>query len=320
MRAMLASLPFVVGAAFTVPPELRAQNVFSLESAHRQVLGRFPQATLPAVESAEVDSYLIIEYARPANEPLCLDVHRPRREGSFPAVVIVHGGGWESGSRAMETSLALALADRGYVAIPVSYRLGQSGRFPLCLQDLASATSWVHEHAADYGIDRQRIFLLGASAGAQLVSWLGASQGSVAEERVLGRTVPRLAGVVNIDGLVDFEDEALLRQQRENPSAPTRFLGASHEDRPEVWRLASPLQHLNPSSTPFLFLQSTSASPILPGRERMASALGGLGIRSQTRVLPGTPHTFWLFEPWFSEVVAEVDRFLSQTPAASPSR
>ena len=64
----------------------------------------------------------------------------------------MHGGGWVAGDRTMERAFAKHLAARGYVAVPVSYRLGEPGRFPHSILDLKTAVRWLRAHAAEHGI------------------------------------------------------------------------------------------------------------------------------------------------------------------------
>jgi pectinesterase len=244
----------------------------------------------------------------------------------------------------MERPFAKRLAAAGFVAVPVSYRLGEAGRFPAALHDLKAAVRWLRAHAAEHGIDPARIGAIGSSAGGQLAALLGASNGVAAlegpaydgranplEDSSAGRTgepqpgtaatpVPSSAvqAVVDIDGLADFTDPALVAQQDVKPSAPTRFLGGSYAERSEAWRAASPITHVGPTSAPILFLDSTAPSPLLPGREAMAEKLRALGIDCEFVTRPGTPHTFWLLQPWFDDTVARTAAFLRRQLSATP--
>ena len=294
---------------------LRAQPVFSIETAEAQLRPKFPQigrvaeALPPGVGAREN-----IRYASPAGEALELDVYRPEVPGFLPAVVIVHGGGWETGSRQMERSLAKHLAARGYVAVPISYRLGPAGKFPAALHDVKAAIRWLRAHADEFGVDAGRIGILGASAGGQLAALVGAGNGVAALEGdgVGAEQSSVVQAVVDIDGLADFTEPDFVAAQTTKPSAPTRFLGGSFAERAHVWRAASALTHVNVQSAPTLFLNSTSPSPVLPGRAAMHDRLVALGIDSLIVVVPDTPHPFWLFHPWFERVVDESDRFLSR--------
>jgi len=290
-----------------------AQGGFTREGTEKELRGKFPQVRpvsdqLPAGVVAREQ----IVYARVEGVDLALDIYQPPGAGPFPAVLIVHGGGWDSGDREMERPLGRHLAALGYVAVPVDYRLGAAGRFPAALHDLKSAVRWVRARAVEYRIDPQRIAVVGGSAGGQLAALLGASNGAAALEGEVGEGSGSSAvqAVVDIDGLADFTEPEFVRQQAEDPSAPTRFLGGPFAERAEIWRLASPLTHTGPRSAPTLFLNSTARSPVLPGRPAMAERLRALGIQAEIVVIPDTPHPFWLVHPWFDRTLAEIDRFL----------
>ena len=286
---------------------------FTIESAERDIRHDFPQAVRPAdVLPAGVTAHEDIEYARPEGQALQLDLYRGAATGPRPAVLLVHGGGWDSGSRQMERPFARRLAALGYVAVPVSYRLGATGRFPAALHDLKGAVRWLRAHSAEYGIDPRRIAVVGGSAGGQLAALLGAGNGVAALEGGAGdpKVSSAVQVVVDIDGVADFTGPDLVAQQESAPSAPVRYLGGKFSERPAVWRLASALTHAGPHSAPTLFINSTSPTPPLPGRAELCARLRACGIASEIVVLPGTPHTFWLFQPWFERTLAETDRFL----------
>lgn len=296
------------GAAVAAP------YVFTLETAEQQVRKTHPAITRPdPALPVGIGMHEAVPYASVGGETLALDIYRPAQAADLaPAVLVVHGGGWVSGSRQMERPLAARLAASGFVAVTVSYRLGPTGRFPAALHDLKAAVRWLRVHAAAYGIDAGHIGAIGASAGGQLVALLGASNGDAALEGEVGErgASSEVQAVVDIDGLVDFTAPELVAQQVAAPGGPTQFLGGSFAARPEVWRQASALCHVGPRSAPTLFLNSTAASLLLPGRPAMCDRLRGLGIDSSLVVVPDTPHPFWLFEPWFSRVLRESENFL----------
>ena len=295
-------------------PAWRARlAAFTVANAERQIRPQFPAAQrvvaeLPAGVTARED----LVYAHPDNLPLALDVYQPAGAGPFPAVLIVHAGGWDSGSREMERPFAQRLAGLGYVAVPVDYRLGAHGRFPAALHDLKAAVRWLRGHAKEHAVDPSRVAILGMSAGGQLAALVGATNGQAEFEGEVGERAgsSTVQAVVDIDGLADFTAADLVAQQEATPSAPVRFLGGTFRERPAVWRAASALTHAGPHSAPTLFINSTVTSPILPGRAELRDKLRAAGVASELVVLPDTPHPFWLFQPWFEPTLAAADRFL----------
>ncbi len=309
-------LSAVLGLVVTLAwPVAAAPAAFTRAFALEKARAVDPAAQLPSDELPEgVTAREGLAYATRGDVELQLDVYRPAGDGPFPAVILVHGGGWETGSREMERPFAKRLAGAGFIAVPVSYRLGPAGRFPNALHDLKSAVRWLRAHAAEHGIDAEEIGAVGASAGGQLVALLGATN---AMERFEGdgphREFPSVVqAVVNIDGLADFTGRELLEQLRTQPGAPVRFLGGTFAEVPDVWKDASALTHVGLRSAPTLFINSTAPTPILPGREEMSRRLTMVGIPSEVLTMENSPHVFWLVEPWFGPTVDETVRFLRE--------
>src|SRR4051794_23608330 len=113
-----------------------------------------------------------IEYSRPAGTPLYLDASIPAGPGPFPAVIIVHGGGWVRGDRRIDvTPLFKPLEQAGIAWFSIDYRLLRNLiEFGAPIEDVQNAVLFVKAHAADYNIDPERIILIGESAGGQLAA------------------------------------------------------------------------------------------------------------------------------------------------------
>ncbi len=284
---------------------------FSRASVYSELRERYPAVRLPpATPPAGIALHEGLPYVTRADRELLLDVYRPRAPLPLPAVLVVHGGGWERGDRSMERPFAQQLAARGFVTATVEYRLGEPGRFPNALFDLKAAVRWLRRHASAYGIDPGRIAALGGSSGGHLVALLGATNGVARFEGDSAVESSSVGAVVDIDGLVDFTGQALLDKELRTPGAPTRFLGGPFATRADVWRDASPLTHAGPNSAAMLFINSTAPTPILPGRPEMCRALLAQQIPCETTVLANTPHPFWLVSPWFETTLDRAARFL----------
>lgn len=288
---------------------------FTREAVHAELAPGFPAVSLPsdALPSGVLAEENLV-FDAGVEPALALDVYRPRAGGPHPAVLVVHGGGWERGARTMERPFAKRLAALGFVTVPVSYRLGAAGRFPNALFDLKNAVRWLRANAPRFALDPEQVAAVGASSGGQLVALLGASNGLRTFEGP-GANRDRssaLQAVVDIDGLADFTGAALVEKERRNAGAPTRFLGGSYDTRAATWRDASALTHAGAHSAPTLFINSTAPTPILPGRPQMVEKLTLAGVESSLVTLPDTPHPFWLVNPWFEPTLQATARFLSR--------
>lgn len=115
-----------------------------------------------------------IVYAEPGGEPLKLNLARPATgDGPFPAILCIHGGGFSGGRREDYDELTRKFARRGYVAATIDYRLSPRHRWPAHIQDCKAAVRWLRSHAAEYGIDGNKIGATGSSAGGHLAQFLG---------------------------------------------------------------------------------------------------------------------------------------------------
>ncbi len=119
-----------------------------------------------------------VEYSRPYVErdsgPLSADVYMPHDgAGPFPGMLVVHGGAWRMGSRADLAAIARALAEHGYVAVAIDYRLAPHDKFPAQINDCQAAVRWMRSHASEFKIDPDRMGGFGYSAGGHLAALLG---------------------------------------------------------------------------------------------------------------------------------------------------
>ena len=148
-----------------------------------------------------------IEFSNPDNQHLQLDMARPKTgDGPFPAIVCIHGGGFRAGSRQGYDGLCIRLAQQGYVAVTVSYRLAPKYQFPAAIHDVKAAVRWLRANAKQYKVDPARIGVTGGSAGGHLAQFLGVTADVKRFEGTGGNAEQssRVACVVNYYGPSDF--------------------------------------------------------------------------------------------------------------------
>lgn len=172
--------------------------------------------------------------------PLPLGVWHPAdRTKPGPAVVLVHGGGWANGNWRQLRAYASWLADNGYRAVCISYRLAPPAQWDVAPYDVIDAVHWVEAHADELGVDPARIALFGSSAGGHL-ALLAASLGDQSSPQ----TVVALYGPVDLLSLYEA-----LRRRRVSPvdrevSPLVDFLGGTPRDVADRWEWSSPIAHL----------------------------------------------------------------------------
>jgi hypothetical protein len=139
-----------------------------------------------------------LTYCKLKDRELKLDLAYPTTgKGPFPAVVLIHGSGRFSKGRKFNLPQVFELAQKGYVAVTVSYRHLPEEPFPGAIHDAKCSIRWLRAHAADYKIDPERIGVIGFSAGGSLALLLALAprqEGTGGERRPCRPIEPRPGG------------------------------------------------------------------------------------------------------------------------------
>jgi alpha-L-fucosidase 2 len=115
-----------------------------------------------------------VEYGRPEGASLLLDLHVPEGNGPFPAAILVHGGGFDQGSKSTNVRPCFQpLSNAGYAWFSIDYRLAPKAHFQQAIADVYTAIDWVRKNADQYHVNRKKIVLIGESAGGYLVNYAG---------------------------------------------------------------------------------------------------------------------------------------------------
>jgi acetyl esterase/lipase len=257
-----------------------------------------------------------VVYDEVGGEPLRYDHYRPRKvTGPAPVVVVVHGGAWITGDPSQAAGNALHLARRGVATISLSYRLAPAHRFPAPLDDVRRGLRYVRAHAAELGIDADRMALVGLSAGSHLAMLAHVAHGL---PELAPELPPDLEAVAeNVRALVLHYGPYDLSRSRPLPEGvdPSAELLGPHRGDADRIALASPLRHAAHASAPILLIHGTGDT-VVSHREsvRMHEALLAAGKSSELLLLDGAPHAFQ--REWRGEAnrraVAAMDDFLDR--------
>lgn len=212
---------------------------------------------LPALDKKDV------EFANPNGaKPLLLDLHVPDGPGPFPAAILVHGGGFDEGSRSTNVRpLFDVLSNANFAWFTIDYRLAPDAKQPDSSADIDTSVRWVKQHAAEYHVDPNKIVLIGESAGGYLVNYAGTHP----------TKDTRVAAVVDFYGPVDYGKLALERKahpENFNMTSINRhashgggihFFGVEQLDDAGLKKLqtASPIYAVKKGMTPFLCIHGT---------------------------------------------------------------
>ena len=226
-----------------------------------------------------------VTYRTVDGERLGLDFYQPAKKGKDrPAVVVVHGGGWTAGDKQLFAQQSNQLAQRGFVAFSVNYRLAPAHPFPAAVEDVEAAVAWVRKHAKEYGVDPKRIGALGGSAGGHLVSMLATDgEGSLDKGH-------RVAAVVSWSGPMDLVSLAPAAGTNAG-SAIRAFLGCLPDACSDTYAAASPVTHVDKTDAPMLIVNSTNELVPKAQADTMKAALDKAGVANQEIILPGSAHS-----------------------------
>ena len=198
-----------------------------------------------------------IEYGNANGEKLLLNLAQPKSsQGKRPAVLCIHGGGFRAGTREGYNKTCLMLAQSGFVAATVEYRLAPNFQFPAAVHDVKAAVRWVRKNAAKLNIDPDRIGVMGGSAGGHLVQFLGVTAGVPEFEGDLNPGFSSsVSCVVNYYGPSDFT-KSYGKSVDAHEVLPLWFGGNLEQER-HKHIIGSPLPWVTPHAAPTLLIHGT---------------------------------------------------------------
>jgi len=255
------------------------------------LLGLEDKADLAPQVPESIEELKDIEYKKAGEKSLQFDIYRPKNlVKPAPLLLFIHGGGWKGGKRSDYLIYLVDFAKRGYVTATVSYRLLNDGPYPACAQDISDAVKWFYENGEKYGYDRDRIALVGGSAGAHLALLTAYGWGREVRDSVSGDSLTpahHIKAVVDIYGPFDMTTE----YARVHPLV-TNFIGASYDSIPELYEEASPSKYLDKYDPPTLILHGTTDKLVpVSQSDTLKARLDRLGVPNEYYRLPLWPHT-----------------------------
>lgn len=265
------SVPRRLSAAFGAP-----SNSGPVFSWRRLWFGPFPPA-------AEPES---IVYAEHGGGQLRLLFHRAHSSAPAPCVMIVHTGGWDSGSAAEFGMMSRHLASIGYAVACIEYRFAPAHPWPAQKEDALTAIGFLKTNAERLGIDPSRFVLFGRSAG-----------GQIAEAAACTAHDPAIRGCIGFYAPADlvFAYEHLLPEPDilDSRTLLHNFLNGPLEQQPERYRDASSYHHIGPAVPPMLLIHGAK-DPLTWYRqsERLSARLTEHGVRNLYIELPWGTHAF----------------------------
>ena len=281
----------------------------------------FPLIALSLLASAHLSLALDvkrdIEYARVGDLALQLDLYLPAKARP-PLIVYVHGGAWRGGSK---TDQPLGgLIGEGFAVASIDYRLSTQAPFPAQAHDIKAAIRFLRAQQTQLGIDARRIVIAGSSAGGHLAALIGVTNGNQPLEGTVGTHLDQSSDVQGIISLFGASNlRTILGQSTEHGlsvrvPALQLLLGGQPTEKPDLARLASPVEHIDAHDPPLLLIHG-DADPQMPPEQskELAAAYQKAGLPVKLVLLPGATHGGKVF--YDPERIALMKDFLESIPA-----
>ncbi|MCB9308568.1 MAG: pectate lyase [Lewinellaceae bacterium] len=248
------------------------------------------------------------------SEGLRMDITAKNDGSSKIPIVIIHGGGWRSGDKAMMRQMANALAQRGYICFTPNYRLSTEALYPAPIQDIRESLSFIYKNSNEYPMDLNKLTILGHSAGGQLAALIANTQDKTKfhGEKIGNKNLPQIKLLIDLDGVLSFyAPESEEGDDSKRLSASTLWFGAGKWDRFDLFKEASALSHISENSPPTLFLASKEKR-MRAGYKEYEAKYKSLGKYFEFFEFENAPHNFIYCEPWFSPMINKIDEFIKK--------
>lgn len=223
-------------------------------------------------------------------------------DDSYPMVVFVHGGSWESGNKDEYAFVGQSLAQAGYVTAVINYRKAPEHVYPDYVQDTAQAIAWSYKNAESLHADPKRLAVIGHSAGAFNAVAAVANEDFLAPYGVKPNDI---AAVIGIAGPYSYDF-------RKFSSASAFGINATPDD-------IMPDRNIKGAQPPYLLLTAEKDKVVhISNTVKMTQALKVAGVKVETGEIKGASHATSIgamASPlrWVNDVRAQVLSYLDKT-------
>ena len=209
--------------------------------------------------------------------------------GRLPAILIIHGGGFNDGdkARAREINLATNLVSQGYVCMSINYRLRRKAgdvSWPQAVYDAKAAVRWLRKNADRLQVDPDRIGVIGGSAGGNLAAMLALTRPQD------GFDLPEPNGGFSsaVNCAADFYGAVKLMDYHD-----MKMFNRTRAEAPELYVKASPVTYAHKDAAPLLIVHGTADTTVPVAQSRaLDAALTQAGAEHRLVIVPGAPHSF----------------------------
>ena len=247
-----------------------------------------------------------VKYANDTLKGHLLDIYLPQKaKANTPLLVWIHGGAWNHNDKYSDMgymkNTIRTFIESGYALASIDYRFSTTAVFPAQIGDCNQALEYLYQHAAEYKLDKNKIILIGFSAGGHLASLAGLSNNDAVKEFYPADKRPsfKISGVIDFYGPSDLL--ALLGNGDSgigNQDHPIfQLLGASPVQRPDLARIASPITYVDMNDPPFLIIQGEKDQSVPAVQSKLLSSwLNIHGVKNELIIVPNAPHFGEMFD------------------------
>ncbi len=308
----------------TVPVEAKSQSFpidssYTIKNQYQKYVKKYPYI-IPVKDACPVgvvdyreQVYATLENTRFGRRELHADVFVPEKDGKFPAVLLIHGGAWQSGNKSHMVPLGQLLANKGYVTVAVEYQLGLEAPYPAAVHNIKAAIRWLRANSDTYQVDTGKVVIAGASSGGHLAALVGLTNGVEKMEGNQGNPdqSSRVHAIMDMDGVLSFLAAIMLNAERSPGSPDINWIGGTYTEKPALWKEISPLYWANETSVPILFLGS-GYPRFLAGMDELTGRYRHWGLYYEYHNFNVEMHTFWLFHPYVDKTVGHMVNFMNR--------
>lgn len=223
---------------------------------------------------------------------LTLDLYSRPNVSSAPTLIYVHPGSWMRGRPGRQArSLFYRLADRGWVILDIRYPLSPAATFPDHIIGVNRAIAWAKAEGVSYGVDPERVAISGGSSGAHLAALAALTWDESGLQPGFEDADTSVIACVPFYGIYDL----LVRNptRYDWPFVARSVMKARAEERPDLYRLGSPLDQVRPDAPPFLVVHGEFDSIVLASESRhFVDALRDAGASVDYHEVHGAQHGF----------------------------
>lgn len=237
----------------------------------------------------DILEYKDVVYKTIDTTKLKLDIYHSKKiSKQAPLLLFIHGGAWKKGDKHDYLLYLVDYARKGYVTATVQYRFSDKAKFPAQLLDVKAALLWLKNNAEKYNIDRNKIAVIGGSAGGHLSMMLGYTSDidefNVAEDSLYS---PNVQAIVDLYGPYDLTTEYARKQ-----SSVINLIGKTFSEAPDLYKKASPKTYITEDDPPTLIFQGTIDELVpVAQSDSLTKHLEAVGVEVDYHRLEGWPHT-----------------------------